>query len=198
MTTATGEGERRLRKAVLAVAFLLASSATIASAAEFSFETLVPSATFAQLGVAEHTDALVVGATWDWPWRIERDWGVVTGYWEASFGRWSSRAADGVHSTAWVTQFGVTPVLRLHPRGWQQGWFVEAGIGANLVTPLYRSRDKRFSTKFNLGDHVAVSREFGAKREHEIALRFQHFSNGGIEHPNPGENFVQLRYLRRF
>lgn len=30
------------------------------------------------------------------------------------------------------------------------------------------------------------------------ALRLQHFSNASIRHPNPGENFVQLRYARRF
>ena len=28
---------------------------------------------------------------------------------------------------------------------------------------------------------------------HELALRVQHYSNAGIRHPNPGENFVQLR-----
>jgi lipid A 3-O-deacylase len=198
MATATREVGCRLRKAVLAISVVLTVNATVASAAEFSFDMLAPSAAFVQLGVAEHTDALVVGAAWDSPWRMDRAWGAVTGYWEASFGRWSSRSADGVHSTAWVTQFGITPVWRLQPRRWQQGWFVEAGIGANVVTPLYRSRDKRFSTKFNFGDHVAVGRQFGVGRQHEIALRFQHFSNAGIERPNPGENFVQLRYLRHF
>ena len=33
---------------------------------------------------------------------------------------------------------------------------------------------------------------------HELALRLQHFSNAGIKHPNPGENFVQLRYAQGF
>lgn len=182
----------------LALALLLMSSATVAPAAPFSVRTLMPSATFAQPGVAEDADALVIGATWDWVWRAEPDWGVVTGYWEVSFGRWSTRGADGGHATAWVTQVGVTPVLRLQPRRGPDGWFVEAGIGMNLMTPVYRSRHKRFSTKFNFGDHLAVGRQFGPRREHELSLRFQHFSNGGIEHPNPGENFLQLRYLRRF
>ena len=39
---------------------------------------------------------------------------------------------------------------------------------------------------------------FGARGEHEVSLRLQHFSNAGIKHPNPGETFVRLRYVRRF
>ena len=34
----------------------------------------------------------------------------------------------------------------------------------------------------------------GDRKDQEIALRVQHFSNAGIKHPNPGEYFVQLRY----
>jgi lipid A 3-O-deacylase len=185
-----------MRKAVLGISLVLIGK--VAPAAEFSLEMLAPSAAFVQLGAAKHASALVVGATWDWPRRMDRGWGVLTGYLECAFGRWSGRGAEDIDSTAWATQFGITPVLRLEPRRWQAGWFVEAGIGVNVVTPLYRSRDKRFSTKFNFGDHLAIGRQFGAEREHEIALRFEHFSNGGMERPNPGENFVQLRYQRRF
>ena len=41
-------------------------------------------------------------------------------------------------------------------------------------------------------------RNFGARQEHELVLRVEHFSNAGIKHPNPGENFAQLRYTYRF
>jgi hypothetical protein len=44
---------------------------------------------------------------------------------------------------------------------------------------------------------MAVGRMFGAERQHELVLRLEHFSNAGIDHPNPGENFVQLRYAHR-
>ena len=63
---------------------------------------------------------------------------------------------------------------------------------------MYRSADKRFSTKFNFGDHLAVGRTFGDRGQHDVGLRFQHFSHAGIKEPNPGENFLQLRYARRF
>ncbi len=90
----------------------------------------------------------------------------------------------------------MTPVLRLFPGG--SRWFVEGGIGANLLLPIYQSESKRFSTSFNFGDHLAIGRIFGKDGGHEIALRFQHFSNAGIREPNPGENFLQIRYSRRF
>lgn len=156
-----------------------------------------PSAAFAQVGAAEHANAAVVGLTWDWSWRHDVGWGRFTGYWEVSFGRWASDAG-GSSAHAWVTQVGITPVLRLYPGGGDTGWFGELGIGANLLLPIYRSDDKRFSTKFNFGDHLAVGRRFGERGAHEVSLRLQHFSNAGIKEPNPGEDFLQLRYGYRF
>ena len=39
---------------------------------------------------------------------------------------------------------------------------------------------------------------FGEQKLNEISLRFEHHSNAAIKQPNPGENFLQLRYARRF
>ncbi len=154
-------------------------------------------AVYLQGGVAKDADMMVVGVTWDWSWYRDYAVGRLSGYWEMSFGRWGADhpTRDG---SSWVTQFGVTPVLRLYPQAWGGRWFVEGGIGANLLLPVYRSRDKRFSTTFNFGDHLAIGRRFGQHAQHEIALRLQHFSNAGIRSPNPGEDFLQLRYSRRF
>ena len=91
-----------------------------------------------------------------------------------------------------------TAHLRIESRDAVQPWFFEVGIGLNAVMPLYQSRDKRFSTRLNFGNHVAVGRRYGEHHAHEWALRIEHFSNAGIRHPNPGENFVQLRWARRF
>jgi len=156
-----------------------------------------PTAVFTQLGVAENANAAVLGVLWDWSWRRDVGWGRVTGYWEVSFGRWASDAG-GSSAHAWVTQVGITPVLRLYTGGGDTGWYGELGIGANLLLPIYRSEDKRFSTKFNFGDHLAAGWRFGDRGEHDVALRIQHFSNAGIKDPNPGEDFLQLRYSRRF
>jgi lipid A 3-O-deacylase len=157
-----------------------------------------PDQYFVQAGVAEDARTLVFGASWEWIWKRDFASGTASGYWEASFGRWSAEGAGGGHDSAWVTQLGVTPVLRWRPRSWNDRWFFEAGIGANVLLPKYSSRDKRFSTAFNFGDHLAIGYRFGDANRHEVALRLQHFSNAGIKHPNPGENFLQLRYAFKY
>jgi hypothetical protein len=149
---------------------------------------------FLQAGTAgSATQTYAAGATWDWGWRRQYSFGSISGYSEVSFGRWITDVGGG--GSAWETQVGITPVARWHPR-FAPTWFAEIGIGANLILPIYRSEEKRFSTTFNFGDHLAIGRQFGTRHQHELALRVQHFSNGGIDQPNPGENFVQLRYSR--
>ena len=88
--------------------------------------------------------------------------------------------------------------LRYRPDDGASPWFVEAGIGLTATSSVYRTRQKSFSTSFNFGTHLAVGRSFGERGQHEVSLRLEHFSNAGIKHPNPGENFIQVRYARRF
>jgi hypothetical protein len=154
-----------------------------------------PDAVFSQVGIGEHVKSMAIGAVWDWKWQRSYNAGLLTGSTELSLGQWRVREGG---DERYSTQFGVTPVLRLYPEGIASGWFVEGGIGANAISPSYQNGSDRFSTVFNFGDHVGVRRRFGARGQHEVALRVQHFSNCGIDTPNPGENFVQLRYVQRF
>lgn len=175
----------------------LALTGIASNAAAFDTDSLRPTSMFLQAGVAEEkTRAYVLGAAWDWPWRRQFSAFAASGYFEAAVGRWETER-NNVNDSMWATQIGLTPVLRFHPTGAAHQWFAEIGVGANMILPLYRSSDKQFSTEFNFGDHFAIGRQFGKEGRHEISARIQHFSNGGIDHPNPGENFVQLRYLRR-
>ena len=155
--------------------------------------TLAPASAFLQAGYGDqHTDAYLVGVAWHLPWRFDFSAGIIAVSVEASIGRWHTVSARG-GTTAWPTQIGVTPVLRLYP-SLAPRWFAEIGVGPNYIVPLFQSGEKRFSTEFNFGDHFAVGRGFGRS---EVSLRFEHFSNAGIDHPNPGENFVQVRYSFR-
>jgi lipid A 3-O-deacylase len=166
------------------VAGLLALAAGTATAAE------PRAAGFVQGGVAEDAHALTVGASRDWRWEKQYRYGHVSGQWQGEIGRWHSDSDNS-------TQVGFTPALRWRPNGWSEGWFVEGGIGVNVIFPKYNTRKKEFGTTFNFGDHIAVGKAFGADRQHEWSLRFQHFSNARIEKPNPGENFLQFRYTHR-
>jgi lipid A 3-O-deacylase len=153
---------------------------------------LMPSAVFIQAGFGDQdTDAYLAGLTWTVPLQYMCDYGWVGAFVEGAFGRWRTEGRQ--ESTAWPTQISATPTLRFYPSK-MSPWFAELGVGANYIVPLFRSGHKRFSTEFNFGDHAAVGRAFGRS---EVSLRIEHFSNAGISHPNPGENFVQLRYAYR-
>ena len=154
--------------------------------------SLVPSAVFFQAGFGDQrTDASLAGLTWTVPLQYECSYGWVGAVVEAALGRWHTEERQ--ESTAWPTQISATPTLRFYPSR-LSAWFAELGVGANYIVPLFQSEHKRFSTKFNFGDHAAVGRTFGRS---EVSLRIEHFSNAGISHPNPGETFGQLRYAYR-
>jgi hypothetical protein len=157
---------------------------------------MLPSSVFVQAGSAEHVDTVSVGAIWALPWQRDTSFGRLATSIEAGVGEWQTHGQR--HRSHPFTQIGFTPSLRVYPDAWHGRWFAEAGIGVNVIAPAYHTDGKRFSTQFNFGDHIGIGREFGAGHQHEIALRIEHFSNAGVDHPNPGENFVQLRWVVRY
>jgi hypothetical protein len=100
-----------------------------------------------------------------------------------------------------VSQIGITPTFRLWAHA-EHGWYGEAAVGVNYLTPNYQDSDRRFSTKFNFGDHLGVGYRWGDGQSNvpyqELTLRVEHFSNAGIREPNPGINLLELRYTRQF
>ena len=97
---------------------------------------------------------------------------------------------------------------------WQKRWFAESAwtLGAywdlqlGRWSALLRGRDRfhllsdprinadtNFSTHFQYGDHLAAGVLFGPQQRYDLGLRAQHLTNGGIAHPNPGVNFIELR-----
>ena len=172
------------------------SAACASACAQTSVVT--PDGVFVQLGAAADTYGASAGLYWNWGREFELGGARLTGYWEASVSQWSypsSYPSSDVRRTAGLIQLGVIPVLRWRPASGSSPWFAEGGIGATLTTVAYQTDRKRFSTRFNFGDHLAFGRSFGPLSAHEISLRVEHFSNAGIRQPNPGENFVQIRYL---
>ena len=153
---------------------------------------------YLQASRAEHgTDALTAGATLPWrQWRGQLWGGELRGHWDIYLSRWSFDGMGG-HNHSLV--LGVTPTLRLRPHGGRSAWFWEAGIGATLASHRYRPvGQEAFSTRFNFASHLGLGVNLGAQRQHELLLRLQHVSNAGIKKPNPGLNFVQLRYALHF
>ena len=111
------------------------------------------------------------------PRPLGRKW-QLTGYWDFSAALWD----NAVESTA---DLGITPVFRFE-RG---PLYLEAAIGLHLVQTRI-SASRVFSTAVQFGDHVGIGWYSG---RWDFAARVQHLSNAGIDHPNPGINFVLVR-----
>lgn len=153
---------------------------------------------YAQGAMAENEAyAASLGVTLPWrQWTYAMGWGQVTGHWDLFVSQWSSRLSSDERQHSYV--FGVLPTLRWRGDHGQSAWFAQAGTGLTLATERYQSHYKRFSTRYNFATHLALGANFGSQREHEVMLRLEHYSNAGLEKPNPGENFLQLRYAHRF
>lgn len=175
---------------------ILGLFSTAWAAPEPTVRRLVPDALFIKAGLAESTAAFSLGASWDksaWLWSALPE--IFSLSFEMEIGHWQT--FDSRHEQVEFTQFGLTPLLRYPLAAAGNGeWFVEGGVGFHFIVPLYETGRKRFSTSFNFQDLLGLGLRYGKERRNEVALHASHFSNGGINDPNPGENFLQLRYLR--
>ena len=181
-----------MKTAALIAVFWLA--AATAEAADHGWQ---PDAVFSQVGAGAATDAWSVGGQWHWRrgWLL-RESLVLRGRWEFAFGRWRADLDKGDDQT-WVTQLSAVPTLRLS-RLSGRGWYAELGSGPSLVMPVFRSRDRKFSTEFNFQSHLAVGYVLGEYGQHDFGVRIEHFSNAGIRDPNPGMDFASLRYTYHY
>lgn len=127
---------------------------------------------------------------------IERKAGPLTLHWDIWASHWQSRRGEGTGGG--LTQAGATAVWRFLPLPARPDWFVDLGLGGSLVDRLYAHSGDRFSTAFQFTEVVGLGYRFGPGGAYEVSLRAQHFSNGGIKKPNPGVNFVRLRFATRW
>jgi hypothetical protein len=175
-----------------AVAALLAALCVAPAA----LADLRPGGMFLEAGGADHsTYAATFGLVWPWAWKSVRLGGELTASTEVFASHWSARAASGRQSFA---QVGIVPLLRYRFAGGSSPWFVEGGIGISLLSEVYRTPHKQFGSSGNFYDVLAVGRSLGDARAQELSLRLTHISNADIKRPNPGENFLQLRYGMKF
>ena len=145
------------------------------------------------------TDVLSIGLVMPWSWRPAPEATEpkpLSFYWDFFLSTWRAPQIGGGRGS--YTQGGVIATWRWRFDQGQSPWFAEAGLGGTVMDSLYRTPDREFTTTFQFTELLGVGRSFGSQDEHELSLRVQHFSNAGIKRPNPGENFVRVRYLYRF
>lgn len=155
---------------------------------------------FAEAGSTSHdTQSLTVGVTFHSALVDRPLWGGrLTSHWDLYISQWRGESLTPGRDRESLTQIAFVPTLRLRLDQGRSRWFVEGGIGASLMDSRYLTPHKTFSTRFNFADHLGAGLNLGARRQHELALRLQHVSNANIKKPNPGEDFLQLRYSTAF
>lgn len=122
----------------------------------------------------------------------------TTWYFDLFLSQWRTDRNGDAAQHPNIAQIGAAAIWRHRFGEGSSPWFVEAGLGVSTTNHLYRTVDKQFSTTFNFVSQLGLGRSFGADGRHEVSVRVQHYSNARIKEPNPGENFVQLRYGYRF
>jgi len=175
--------------------FAVAAAALVAQSA-FAFD--IHSA-YVEYGSASKLKMARVGATQDfkpeWSW-FNSNGTHVTGYWDASIGFWRANQWNNVPGADKnIVDIGFTPVFRFEKTN-KKGFYVEGGIGAHVLSKTYNNNDDRLSTAFQFGDHIGVGYVFDNKWD--IALKAQHYSNGGIKNPNSGVDLIMVKAAYRF
>lgn len=144
----------------------------------------------------DNPHAITLGVTNGLPWSWQLGNSKIVTYWDAYLSQWRAPAVGGGDKT--YLQIGIIPSARLRFDNGNSPWFFDAGIGATYLDDIYATPRHTFSTRFQFTEFLSVGRSFGDAGQHELSLRVQHFSNAGIDKPNPGENFIQLRYGVKF
>ena len=120
----------------------------------------------------------------------------LSGYWDANVAYWrANRWLDVPGNHKNLAVIGITPVFRWEADD-KLGFYADAGIGAALFSSVYRNTHRQLSTAYEFADHVGVGYVFANKWE--LGVRIQHYSNGGIKHPNGGVNLAVLKAAYHF
>ncbi len=85
------------------------------------------------------------------------------------------------------------PAVRFTNLGWRTPLFMDLGLSPTVIDGS-RYDDRDLGTSLNFTSHIALGMRFGQQREHSVKLRYQHISNGGTNHTNPGANMIGLDF----
>jgi lipid A 3-O-deacylase len=103
----------------------------------------------------------------------------------AQLAYWDGREHPAANNSVW--DGSLTPILRWSgPDTGPARLFVEAGIGAHLLSETRINTERVFSTAFQFGEIGIIGVGFGERHRYEIGALIQHVSNGAIKEPNNG------------
>ncbi len=122
--------------------------------------------------------------------------GDVDLYWEVSVNFWEY-GANNQHDTNYVlalspvlsSQF--TSIANQYPLKW------EFGIGISMVDDT-QFAGKDIGSHYQFEDRLGLVMQMGDNYQQSVALRYMHYSNGGLNDKNPGVDFLNLSYAYHF
>jgi lipid A 3-O-deacylase len=182
----------RPRQISAAVAMSLAAMLAAVHTPSFAIDS-----TSLEFATGNQSKIIRVGAQWDWAnkW-FQSNGSHLGGYWDLTGAQIrENRYRNVVGNHQEIYDIGITPVFRYQGDS-KLGFYGEAGIGAHVFSELYDNNSRRFSTAFEFGDHLGIGYVFSNRLE--VGLKVQHFSNGGIKHPNSGANFAVIKAAYHF
>lgn len=139
-----------------------------------------------------------IGLQWDLKKRfLEAGGWHLGGYLDATLGAWHERSAAGENNN--LGDIGITPMARYQKSDLSRvSPYVEIGVGGHLLSSRQITTTKRFGGSFQFSPTGGAGIRFGKNGIYDIAYRYQHISDAGIEPPNPGINFHQIRFAIHF
>ncbi|APE04390.1 acyloxyacyl hydrolase [Alteromonas sp. MB-3u-76] len=126
---------------------------------------------------------------------IATSWfGDIKLYWEASavvweYGETNTRSTSYAVSITPVFMKQITDIADKYPL------YLEAGIGASYIGDQ-EVAGKDIGSNYQFEDRLGLLMELDESQD--VAIRYMHFSNGGLNSDNPGLDFLNLSYAYHF
>ena len=134
-------------------------------------------------------------------WNMDQSWmksaeSEVWAYWDLTLADWRENKYKNIPGASQnFIDIGLTPTAR-----WQalnhQGPYVEAGLGPHLNSGVYNNNGRRLSTHLQFGTVLGLG--YVMSNGLDLAIRVEHFSNGGIKQPNNGVNVAIAKVGYKF
>ena len=86
------------------------------------------------------------------------------------------------------------PGIRIASDRWETPLFLDLGLSPTVIGGSNYG-DANLGTSLNFTSHIGIGMKFGRTKRHEVKLRYQHISNGGLDEVNPGLNMIGLDFV---
>lgn len=143
-----------------------------------------------------HGEGDVSGIKLAYQYRVDwlESWSKELGlYFESSVNFWEY-GAENKHDTNFV--LAMSPVIEYPITEFNnKPVYFEFGIGFSLLDDT-QFAGKDVGSHYQFEDRIGIKTYFGDNNEHSIGLRYLHYSNAGLQDPNPGLDFISLSYTR--